>query len=156
MADVIGTLWDAGLGHLVGKSPVLYFMLNRANAKNGGHYTTEPVKVIPAGDGSFIAPLASTTDMYDDAWYTMRVQWVNSSDPKTFSARDYLDWELEVPTIGGSFSDQFGRPPRNTRMVYVSLTAPPNPKKYALWLKDNPNDPADPANTGNLYEWRKS
>ncbi|MFJ4168395.1 hypothetical protein ACIPY3_02680 [Paenarthrobacter sp. NPDC089714] len=154
MADVIGTLWDAGLGHLSGKSPVLYFTLNAPNAKAGGLYTTEPVKVVPAADGSFTAPLASNTDMQDESWYTLRVRWVNSSDPKTYSESDYPDWQLEVPTTGGAFSNLFGRPPRNRRMVYVSLTPPEKPLKHTLWLKQDPTDPNNPLNTGELYEWR--
>ncbi|MGO4143813.1 hypothetical protein AB4Y77_01900 [Paenarthrobacter sp. YAF11_1] len=154
MAEVTGTLWDVGLGHLAGKSPVLYFTLNAPNRKAGALFATEPVKVIPASNGTFTVNLAPNTDMHDTAWYTVRVRWVNSADPKTFSYQDFPEWTLQVPTAGGSFSDLVSRPPTNSRMVYVSLAPPDNPRPFSLWLKDDPNDPTNPLNTGNLYEWR--
>lgn len=154
MPTVTGTLTDIGGGHLGGKLPEILFTLNAPNAKAGVMLPTETLKVTPAADGTWSTTLQSTVDMLDDAWYTVSIQWLDAAG--NYVKADFPDWALQVPSIGGVFSDLFGRPPKNTRMVYVSLTAPDNPRPYTLWLKDNPNDPADPLNTGNLYEWRKS
>ncbi len=157
MAVVSGNIKDILGGNFVGKFPQIIFTLNAPQTKAGGFvYPTEPVKITPAGDGSWEADLVPTTDMLDDAWYTVQIQWVKSIAPRSFGAFNFPEWELQVPTAGGFFSDLFGRPPTNTRMVYVSLTAPESPRPFTLWLKDDPNDPDNPLNTGVLSEWRKA
>jgi len=153
MPNVTGTLTEVGGGHLVGKYPEIHFTLNAPNSKSGVMLPTEPVTVQPASDGSFTAPLQSTTDMLDDAWYTLSIQWLDAGG--NYVRADFPDWALQVPTGGGSFSDLFGKPPTNTRMVYVSLTAPENPRPFTMWLEQNPLNDADPLNTGKLYEWRQ-
>lgn len=152
MPNVTGTLTDIGGGHLVGKQPQIVFTPNRPNSKAGVMVPTEPVKVAPAADGTFAANLSSTTDMQDDAWYTVSMVWLDAAG--NYVKADFPDWSLQVPTSGGVFSNLFGRPPANQRMVYVSLTAPEDPRPFTLWLKQNPDNQADPLNTGELYEWR--
>lgn len=152
MPAVTGNLTDVGNGHLVGKIPEIHFTLNAPNAKAGVMIPTEPVTVQPATDGSFTANLQSTVDMNDDAWYTVSIQWLDNAG--NYVKADFPDWNLQVPTGGGTFSDLFGRPPKNTQMVYVSLSAPVNPRKWTYWLKDDPVNPANPLNTGDLYQWR--
>lgn len=151
-ASVPGNLTDVGGGHLVGKIPEIHFTLNRPNSKSGKIHPTEPVTVQPASDGSFTAVLETTTDMLDDAWYTVSIQWLDAGG--NYVKADFPDWELQVPVGGGTFTDLFGRPPSNQRMVYVSLTAPSDPRPFTLWLKQDPTDPNNPLNTGDLYEWR--
>ncbi|UOD80362.1 hypothetical protein [Paenarthrobacter ureafaciens] len=150
---VTGNLREASGEHLVGKIPEIHFTLNAPNAKAGVMLPTEPVTVQPAADGSFTANLESTIDMLDDAWYTLSIQWLDAAG--NYVKADFPDWQLHVPTGGGSFSDLFGRPPKNTAMVYVSLSAPSDPGKWTFWLKDDPANPANPLNTGQLYQWRK-
>ncbi|WP_426302782.1 hypothetical protein [Arthrobacter sp. R-11] len=152
MPVVTGTLWDMGLGHLVSKHPELVWTLNAPNAKASGLFTTEPVRTTPAADGSFSATLASTTDMQDEAWIRLSVQWSDAAG--NFQKVDFPDWRIEVPTTGGSFPNLITGPAGNSRMVYVSLTPPEDPRPFSLWIKQEPNDPANPANTGLLYEWR--
>jgi hypothetical protein len=152
MPNVTGTLTDVGGGHLVGKYPEIHFTLNKPNSKAGVMLPTEPVTVQPATDGSFTAPLQSTTDMFDDAWYTVSIQWLDAAG--NYVKADFPDWALQVPTGGGSFSDLFGKPPKNTAMIYVSLVAPADPQKWTFWLESDPVDPANPLNTGDLYQWR--
>jgi len=152
MPNVTGNLTDVGGGHLVGKYPEIHFTLNAPNSKAGVMLPTQPLTVQPASDGSFTAALQSTTDMQDDAWYTLSIQWLDSAG--NYVKADFPDWTLQVPTGGGSFSDLFGKPPKNQRMVYVSLTPPDNPQPFTLWLKQDPTDPNNPLNTGELYEWR--
>ena len=149
---VPGNLTDVGGGHLVGKFPELHFTLNKAQAKAGKVFPTQPVTVAPAADGSFTANLESTTDMMDDAWYTVSIQWLDAGG--NYVKADFPEWTLQVPTGGGSFSDLFGKPPKNTAMIYVSLEAPADPRKWSFWLKDDPVDPDNPLNTGELYQWR--
>lgn len=151
-APVDGNVTDVTGTHLNGKIPELHFTLNSPNAKAGKVIPTEPLTVQPASDGSFTANLETTTDMFDDAWYTVSIQWLDSGG--NYVKADFPDWQLQVPVGGGSFSNLFGRPPRNQRMVYVSLTPPPDPKPFTLWLEANPNDDLDPANTWDLTEWR--
>lgn len=153
MPNVTGNLTDVGGGHLVGKIPEIHFTLNAPNSKAGVMLPTEPVTVQPASDGSFTAALQSTTDMLDDAWYTLSIQWLDSAG--NYVKADFPDWALQVPTNGGIFSDLFGKPPKNTRMVYVSLVAPADPRPFTMWLEQNPANDADPLNTGKLYEWRQ-
>ncbi|SDW32734.1 hypothetical protein SAMN04487912_102340 [Arthrobacter sp. cf158] len=152
MPVVTGNLTDVGGGHLVGKIPEIHFTLNAPNSRSGVMLPTEPVTVRPAGDGSWSADLQATTNMMDNAWYTVSIQWLDGAG--NYVKADFPDWKLEVPTAGGVFSDLFGKPPTNTRMVYVSLTPPTNPRPFTLWLKQNPEDPLDPLNTGQISEWR--
>lgn len=152
MPNVTGNLTDVGGGHLVGKYPEIHFTLNAPNAKAGVMLPTQPLTVAPASDGSFTAALQSTLDMHDDAWYTVSIQWLDGAG--NYVKADFPDWNLQVPSGGGSFSDLFGRPPKNTAMIYVSLVEPEDPRNWTFWLKDDPVDPANPLNTGNLYQWR--
>ncbi len=154
MAAVTGTLWDAGLGHLVGKQPELIFTLNAPNTKAGALYATEPAKVTPASDGTYTANLASTLDMQDNAWYSLSVRWLDAAG--NYVRQDFPDWSLHVPPTGGVFSDLFGKPPSNQRMVYVSLTPPDDPQPFMLWLKQDPEDPDNPDGPSDLYEWRNA
>jgi len=153
LPTVTGTLTDINMGHLVGKSPQLVFTLNAPNSGGSALYPTEPVRVTPASDGTFSVTLAATTEMNDDgAYYTLSARWLNSVG-ETPNRADWDGWELQVPSSGGSVSGLWGRPPTNPRMVYVSLTEPVNPRPFLLWLKNNPNDDNDPANTWDLSEW---
>lgn len=154
MPTVSGTLTDVGGGHLVGKIPEIWFTLNAANSKTGVMLPTEPLKVTPASDGTWTTTLQSTTDMLNDAYYTVSIQWLDAGG--NYVKADFPDWALQVPTSGGVFSDLFGKPPSNTRQVYVSLTPPDNPRPFTMWLEQNPANDADPLNTGNLYEWRNA
>ncbi|XAZ30681.1 hypothetical protein AAHB34_16170 [Paenarthrobacter ureafaciens] len=152
MPNVTGNLTEIGGGHLGGKAPEIHFTLNAPNAKAGVMLPTEKLTVTPDANGAFTANLQSTVDMNDDAWYTVSIQWLDAAG--NYVKADFPDWNLQVPTGGGTFSDLFGRPPKNTQMVYVSLSAPTSPRKWTFWLKDDPTDPANPLNTGDLYQWR--
>jgi hypothetical protein len=149
---VVGNVTDVAGTHLNGKIPEIHFTLNRPNSKAGKVIPTEPLTVQPATDGSFTANLESTTDMMDDAWYTVSIQWLDGAG--NYVKADFPDWALQVPTGGGSFTDLFGKPPTNTQMIYVSLSAPDDPRKWSFWLEDDPTDPANPLNTGKLHQWR--
>lgn len=153
MPTVTGTLTDINMGHLVGKSPQLVFTLNAPNSSGALLHPTEPVRVTPASDGTFSVTLAAATEMNDDgAYYLLTVQWINSVGNSPIRA-DHAGWELTVPSAGGAISKMWRKRPSNGRVVYVSMTPPDNPKQFDLWLKANPEDDADPANTWDLAEW---
>lgn len=149
---VTGNLDEVSGGHLVGKIPEIHFTLNAPNAKAGALIPTEPKTVQPDSNGAFTVNLETTTDMMDDAYYTVSIQWLDAGG--NYVKADFPDWKLQVPTGGGSFTNLFGGPPKNQRMVYVSLTPPPNPRNLTLWLKANPANENDPLNTWDLTEWR--
>ncbi|ASN20709.1 hypothetical protein [Arthrobacter sp. YN] len=148
---VTGNVTEISGDHLAGMNPEIHFKLNSPQAKAGKIFPTQILTVAPASNGSFTANLESTTDMMDDAWYTVSIQWLDAGG--NYVKADFPDWQLQVPTTGGSFTNLFGKPPKNTRMVYVSLTPPDNPRPFALWLKANPANDDDPANTWVLSEW---
>lgn len=153
-APVVGNVTDVGGTHLNGKYPEIHFTLNKPNTKGGKVHPTQPLTVVPdPTTGAFTANLESTTDMLDQAWYTVSIQWLDAAG--NYVRADFPDWALQVPTAGGSFSDLFGRPPTNTRMVWVSLTAPTEDQRdlFTMWLQKDPADDANPLNTGFLYEW---
>jgi len=152
MATVTGTVTEVSGGHLVGRNPQIIFTLNQPNAKAGKMHPTRPLAVTPASDGTWTASLESTTDMIDDAWYTVSIQWQDDGGKPT--RMDFPEWALQVPTAGGVFSNLFGKPPANTRMVYVSLTAPTDPRPFMLWLRQDPTNPDAVGSDGSLFEWR--
>lgn len=150
MAVVTGTLYDIGGGHLAGKSPELVFTLNSTAATAGGVYVTEPSIITPAGDGSFTANLPSTDLMRDDNFYSLSIRWLG---PAGDSSRiDFPDWKIRVPTGGGTLGDLRGNG-SNPSMVYVSLTAPEDPRPFMLWLQQDPDKPDDISNPSKLYRW---
>jgi hypothetical protein len=151
-APVTLTLSDVVGGHLVGKYPEIIFTLNKANSKAGKMHPTEPAVVSPPDSGVATVNLETTTDMMDDAWYTVAIRWLDAAG--NYVKVDYPDWAIQVPPGGGSFSDLFGKPPSNMQMFYVSLSAPEDPRKWTWWLEDDPTDPDNPLNTGNLHQWR--
>lgn len=153
MPAVTGKLTEVSGGHLVGKAPEIHFTLNAPNAKSGVMLPTEPLTVAPATDGSFTANLQSTEDMMDDAFYTVSIQWLDAAG--NYVKADFPQWKIRVPLGGGAFSDLFGSPPKNSAMIYVSLSPPTNAPNGAWWLEDDPTDPDNPLNTGNLHQLRK-
>lgn len=150
MALVSGTVYDTAGGHLAGKFPELVFALNDTAVTSGGLYVTEPTIVTPSGDGSFTVNLPSTDLMRDDNYYTLQIRWLDTAG--NMSRIDFPGWKIRVPTGGGNLADLRG-PGTNLSMVYVSLTAPSKPVPFMLWLKQDPDDVKNPANTGNLYRW---
>lgn len=151
MAEVEFTLYDIGGGHLAGKYPEVIFALNDPGATaGGGIYVTEPLVVVPPGDGAVTFDLPTTDLMRDDVYYTMQIRW-QDLDGNT-SRVDYPDWHIRVPTGGGKLSDLRG-PGTNMSMVYVSLTRPDEALPWTWWFEQDPDDINNPANTSRLYRW---
>lgn len=154
MALVVGNVSTFGLESL-SMLPIDLSFVPSGPAASGSKYLliSKPVPATVAlnGSGAFSVNLASTDGVYPLSWYTVRTEWLDPAG--NFTRIDFPDWKLFVPAEGGDFADlvQF---PQNPQLVWVSLTEPTAiPTGNSLWLKDNPNDTADPLNTGDLYQW---
>lgn len=162
MPAISGHVRDIVDASMANRVVALVFRLNAPNVQgtsSGGtaagtiHPTAER-KVTPGSDGSFSVDLVLTTTMLSDAWYEVGIVWNENEGPLW----DYPNWQIRVGS-GGNISDKvYFRPPgggggplANLTLVLLSLTEPPNLARGQLWWKVNPNDPADPANTGKIY-----
>lgn len=162
MAPVSGNVKDA-LGITMGNRQILLvftpnqMMIQASSTTPGTIHPPAEIKVTPEPNGDFVADLVATTVMLPDCWYTLRAEWVDGHGPD----RDFPGWRIRVPSAGGTLDQLIdyvgtggpgGGGGSNQKLWWVSLTAPQ--QKSNLWLKQNPNDPDDPANTGKVYEWR--
>lgn len=158
MTHVKMTLWDIDANHLRSLQPQIIFKLNETGVKPGGNiYVTRETVYTPDVDGTLDALLASTTDFAHDAWYTMKIRWLNPGvgGAPGYSEYDFPAWKIRVPPEGGALADMVG-PPSNARVVYVSLTPPKDLIQSMLWLEQDPDNPDNPRNTGKLYEVRNT
>jgi hypothetical protein len=161
MASVTGNVKDA-LSITMGNRQIkLVFRPNKtfiqaASTTPGTIHPTEEVEVVPAANGDFIANLVATTVMLPDAWYDLRIEWLDGTGP----VKDCPQWRIRVPVAGGTLDQLIdytgptggGGGGTNQKLWWVSLTEPQ--QKSNLWLKQNPDNTDDPANTGKVYEWR--
>lgn len=141
MAVVTGDVLDLGGQSMAAYNAEVIFELNRPNimATGGGIRPDKPKTVKPASDGKFSTNLEPTVSMLADAWYKVRVQWLD--DEGNLIA--YLDFQIRVPTSGGTLSElsdfKGGNGGANPWIWWVGLTPPPN--RSFIW---NYLDPADP------------
>lgn len=163
MALVSGQLRDITANPMGNQKVVLLLSLNRPGLKATGSFAgevlpTETVKVVPQSSGDWSVDLALTTNLLDDCWYQLSIQWVGD-DGVPGGRMDFPDWKIRVPEGGGKLADLVDRGPGyggvNNRVVWVSQKAPEHPRRFMLWLQQDPEnpDPTNPLNTGNLYEW---
>lgn len=158
MAAVTGTLKTFGLESLAGKQPVIVFEANKAATGPGGElFATDPVRVPPASDGSFSARLQPTENLITDGvHYRMWIEYLDAAN--NYVRVDNPDWQLRVPSAGGTLGDLLKLPKVNSALVITSPTPPPVWLGLgAMWLQADPNDidnPLNPANTGDLHELR--
>lgn len=163
MPAVTGSLRDIIGSRMHFKDAEILFELNDINVvasggNAGGIRPTEPVIVLPdETDGTFTVDLNPTTLMVNEAWYRMRVRWQGGDAGGTLI--DFPDWRIVVPVDGGSLEQliTFGPPYGggglpNRKIWWVGLTPPQN--RSFLWLHTNPDNQDDPANTGDVREWK--
>lgn len=167
MATVTGNLKDIVGASMDSREAVILFTLNSPNVVvgSGGLRPDAPKEVTPGSNGDFSVNLEPTVNMFNDAWYTISIMWLQGADGpqgKAAALQGFLDIRLRVPSGGGTLDQLLtrepagGRPGPNGRVVWVSQTAPPRPHKFMLWLEQEPGptpDPFDPKNTSNLKEW---
>lgn len=142
MAVVTYNLKDATGATMTSLNPVVKFTLNRGNitASGGGLRPDKPAVSIPSSDGTGSINLEPTVSMLADAWYTVRIEWLDNLG----NLISYFEFHIRVPTGGGSLSeladfDGIGSGGRNPWLWWVGLTPPPS--RGYIW---NYLDPADP------------
>lgn len=153
MAVVTGNLKDIGGVAMANRNGVVKFTLNAGNitASGGGLRPDNTQAVTPSSDGTFSTNLEATSGMLLDGWYDVRVEWLDNVG----NLITYMEFQIKVPSGGGVLSDLIelgGNGNANPLIWWVGLTAPPS-RSY-LWLHMNPSDEEDPANTGDVRQWR--
>jgi hypothetical protein len=103
MATITGTLYDCGLGNLVGKAPTLKFTLSNPATSSAGLFVTEPISVTPNASGAFSMTLEATATMNQNRYYNLSVTWLDSA--AAFNRVDFPDWRIVIPIVGGTLSD---------------------------------------------------
>lgn len=169
MAAVTGNLKDITGGTFGSREGVIQFTLNAGNIRvgSGNVIPNNTREVVPDFDtGEFSINLEPTEAMALDAWYTVSILWLQQSESgvrEPAALASYVDLKIRVPSGGGRIDELWdsggggGTPGPNSRVVWVSQTAPANPHRFMLWLEQEPGptpDPFDSRNTGNLKEWR--
>lgn len=152
MAVVTGNLKDIGGASMASRNGVVKFTLNAGNitASGGGLRPDNTQTVTPSSDGTFSTNLEPTVSMLADAWYVVRIEWLDNVG----NLITYLEFQIRVPSSGGVISDliDLGTGGANPLIWWAGLTAPPS-RRY-LWLHMNPADNTDPAGTGDVRQWR--
>src|SRR5690554_2772390 len=166
MATVTGNLKDITGGSLNSREGIIQFTLNQGNIRVGNDNVIPDNTRAAVPDpitGEFSINLEPTVEMALDAWYLLSVLWLQQDDggfKKPAALTSYVDLKIRVPSSGGTIGQLMGGAEGsngNNRIVWVSQTAPSNPRPFMLWLEQEPGlgpDPFDPRNTSNLYEWR--
>lgn len=153
MATVTGNLKDIGGVAMANRNGVVKFTLNAGNitASGGGLRPDNTQTVTPGSDGTFSTNLEPTTGMLLNAWYNVRVEWLDNVG----NLISYMEFQVKVPAAGGTLSEMIassGSGNANPFVWWVGLTAPPS-NRY-LWLHMDPNDNTNPAGTGDVRQWR--
>lgn len=125
-----------------------------AGANAGTIMPTNIRWVTPTAEGAFSIALEAVTNMHDDAWYVLVIQWNDEAG----TLMDFPFWQFRPGTSGGSIEDIIysgggnGQGPgANLSLVLISLSKPPQLKRGQLWWKTDPNNPNNPANTGQIW-----
>lgn len=152
MAIVNGSMLDIVNKAMADRAAELFFRLNEPSvaavgANAGTVYSTEEQSVKTSGStGNFSIDLQTTTSLLTDAWYTLRLEWLDGKGP----GRDFTGWQIRVPVSGGSIdklitlgppNGGWGGSLPNLSIVLMSLTFPDNLQVGQLWWKTDPDDP---------------
>jgi hypothetical protein len=155
MAFITGALRDFGLDTLTPFSPRLVFMPSNPSTTKNIIFSTRPVVAVPNGSGNFTVELQDTESIQPAVVYRVRIEWLEAGDADGagYVGIDLIDWDLHVPASGGAIGDLIQAPANHT-LVWVGVNPPPNPPSRGVWwLQVDPNDPDNPAATGELLEW---
>lgn len=165
MAIVNGFLKDIFNVSMSGRQAKIVFRLNEesvalSGTNAGTMYPTEEQSAVTAfSTGAFSVDLQPTTLLLTDAWYTLRLEWVDGKGPD----RAYPGWQVRVGAEGGRIDKLITMgPPQggwggslpNLSFVIVALEKPKNLQVGQLWLQAAPNYHAsanEALNTGKLW-----
>lgn len=140
MANVTGTLKDFRSLEFSSLSPTVTFTASGPAVSGASLFSTVPVVVTPASNGTFTVALQATDAVHPGVWYTVKVSWLDSVGG--YVGLDYPGWKLFVPTAGGAIGDLISVP-ANPAMVWTGEYPPTNPTPGTWWLQ---------ASTGELKE----
>lgn len=149
MALVSGQLSDFGLQSLAAMSPTVIFSPSGSGTLGSRLFSSTPIRVTPAADGTFTVDLQPTDGVVPAAWYTVSIEHLN--DGGRYTHYDVLGYKLFVPISGGELGD-LPDAPLSPATVLVSLDPPP--AGYVGWYLnaagpgEPPGDPNDPASSG--------
>ena len=163
MAIVNGSLKDIVNASMANRQGKLVFRLNAESvavtgSNAGAVYPTEEVSINSAAStGNFSIDLQTTTSLLTDAWYTLRIEWLDAEG----GSMDFPGWQIRVPVSGGSIDKLITLgPPQggwggslpNLSIVLMGLTFPDNLQVGQLWWKTDPDDPnnLNGKNTGRI------
>jgi hypothetical protein len=129
MPVVSGALTDFQIGAL-GTGAILTFTPSGVGIGSARLYATRPNIAVPDTiTGLWSIALASTDGMLNTTWYTISIQWLDSTG--NYIGKDFLDAKLFVPSAGGTISDllvfSYGG-----GQVWVGETDNPN---YRFWYQ---------------------
>lgn len=164
MAIVNGSLKDIVNASMASRQGKLVFRLNAESvavtgSNAGAVYPTEEVSINSAAStGNFSIDLQTTTSLLTDAWYTLRIEWLDSEG----GAMDFPGWQIRVPVSGGSIdklitlgppNGGWGGSLANLSLVMIAPEKPDNLQVGQLWLESDPDDPNNfnGKNTSRLY-----
>lgn len=165
MAIVSGSMKDIVNVSMANRQAKLFFRLNGPSvavvgANAGTVYPTEEQSVTPdSSTGNFSIDLQTTTSLLTDAWYTMRLEWLEGGGP----GMDFPGWQLRVSNEGGRLDQLITLgPPQggwggslpNLSLVMIAPEQPDNLQVSQFWLESDPDDPdnLNGKNTGRLYK----
>lgn len=121
-------------------------------AAGGSLFGTKEVRVTPTTTGFFTATLHPSTNLlaFGDtpATYTVRIEWNEPSGNRT--GQDIITG-LVVTGAGGTIGALIDGSP-GAQLVWVSTSAPKNPRKGTRWLYTGTTNTT--YTNSHLYEWR--
>ena len=144
MALVTGNLGTFGLTSVILRAPRILFVPSGPATAGSYLFASRPVEAVIANDGSgaFTVNLMPTTEIRPAAWYTIRIEWLESAS--NYVGADFPEWKVFVPNEGGVIGDLIATP-WNPTLVWWGESEPLNKPAYSsLWL--NPS-------TGTLKVW---
>lgn len=164
MAIVNGSMKDIVNASMAGRAAKLFFRLNDTGVASVGSnagtvYPADEQPVSPSSStGNFSIDLQTTTSMLHEAFYTLRLEWLEGGGP----GLDFPNWQIRVPADGGRIdrlitlgppSGGWGGSLPNLSLVLMGLTRPENLQVGQLWWQTDPEDPnnLNGKNTGRIY-----
>jgi len=165
MVAVTGSVKDILDGSMADRKVDLVFQLQAPNIQTVAgtmariNPTAEAVVTPNATTGFFSVDLTPTEVFLFDAFYTLKIRWLDSDAPEM----DLPGWQIRVNRDGGTLTEMlvlgpphgnWGGPIANLSLVLVSLTQPENLQRGQLWLQAAAGSHAssNPAlNTGKLW-----
>lgn len=145
MPVITGFLDDITGTPLFAFSPRIKFQPSGPSVTGPTLWTTKPVYVTPAANGSFTVNLIATDVMQPAVWYVVSVEWLDPAG--NYISADYLTWKLYLPSAGGNIGDLLVTP-WNPTLAWYGPTGSEYPTGMPVASTLTLN-----TTTGALYQW---